>query len=195
MNGDIKQGSNEARHTGWDALIVALLGGALLAAGWLDARTYLAHRGRAIRPRFAFLERAAFEQIGEDELYRDSDTSVLLDNVAGLEGTRTDHFRHGLGPRTTILLWTQRGHGLLNLRFKNPIQGQNITVSCNGQVLKHSPTSKESVIVRKYPLTLLPGRNEIAMAFALYNHAGSEVASGDSRPIAGTFETFELTLD
>ena len=35
---------SERQSAGWDALVAVLLGVALLAAGWLDVRAFLAHR-------------------------------------------------------------------------------------------------------------------------------------------------------
>ena len=181
------------RHTNWDLLGVSLLGVALLSAGLLDVRSYLHHRNDH-RPDFAFLEAATGERTGGIELYRGKQAVALLDNVADLESNQTARFRHAQGPRSTILLWTERPRALLNLRFDNTVAGQEITVRCNGRAIEQMVHPPEAVLVREYALDFLPGRNEITFDFALYNHAGVELSSGDSRPLAGTFTQLDLTL-
>lgn len=190
---EIEPEANASQYTGWDALITALLGAALLAAGWLDLRAYLAHLGKP-RPEFSFLEPTNGEQTGDNEQYRHADAVVWLDNIGRLETLRHGRIRHGFGPRTAVLVWTHRTHALLNLRYFNGIDDQTLTISCDGQVIEQFPHLPTGYIERRYPLNLHPGANEIDFAFARYNHGGVEYTHDDPRPMAGEFHGFDLTL-
>lgn len=194
MDGTEQQGSGRLAHSKWDTLIIVVSGLTLLAAGWLDLRSYFHHRNQA-RPDFAFLDTPADEHLGtEDELYRGNQCTAVLENIGQLENDGRQRFRHGLGPHSTILVWANRSHALLNVQFNNAVADQDITVSCDGQVVERLTHQPELTIERRYALDLLPGRNEVTVDFARYNGAGVELSREDTRPMAGTFTRLDLTL-
>ena len=194
MDGTEQQGSGRLAYSRWDALTVVALGTILLAASWLDVHSYFHHRNQA-RPDFAFLDAAADEHLGtEDELYRGNQCTAVLENIGQLENDGRQRFRHGLGPRSTILVWANRSHALLDVQFNNAVADQEITVSCDGRVVERLTHQPELTVDRRYALDLLPGRNEVTVDFARYNGAGVELSREDTRPMAGTFTRLEITL-
>ena len=188
----IEQTATRQRHTPWDAVMAAVLGLMLLAAGWINVRAYLPHRGGPMSG-FAFLEPPGGESVGNDELYRQGDSYVVLSNFAGPEKNGPQHFRHVLGPLSTLLISTHLPHADLDFQYYNGVEDQNLTIFSDGKVIEQLTHQPKGLIVRKYTLAMRQGINDITLVFARYNHGGVEL-SPDSRLLAGTFTRLELTL-
>ena len=183
------------RQTGWDAVVAVLLGLALLGAGWLDVRSYLAHRGQDL-PQFVFVDPEASTRMALDELYRTPDTFALLENFGPPERGNGLRYRQAFGPASTILLTTYHPHAWVRVEFLNVVPDRDFTIRCNDTVLEQFSHPPAGLIARTYPLTLQPGQNKISFSFARYNHAGLEVVSADPRPFAGgVFLKLDLRLD
>ena len=84
---------------------------------------------------------------------------------------------------------------MLDVAYYNPADGQDLTITCDGEVIEQLTRQPAGLITRKYALTLVPGANEVTFDFARYNHHGLELSSTDGRPMAGTFQALDLTLD
>ncbi len=183
------------RYTAWDALVAALLGTALLAAGALDVRSHLLHPRDKSPPGLAFVEHTGTEQDDENASFRRGDTVAWLEHVGGLEETPRNRFRHAYGPQSGLVIFTPNTRARLHFRLYNPTVGQELTVRCNGQVIEQFTGPPVGIIERTYPLALRPGVNEVTFTFARYNHAGADLAPNDPRLIAGTFRTLDLTME
>ena len=181
-------------HTRWDALVAAVLGAALLAAGWLDVRSYLGHLRDAPPPDFAFLDPEGFEPIDDGVCFRRANAFAWLEHVGGLESNKHQRFRHTFGPRSELVVHTPGTLAHLHFELENSIPDQDLTVTCNGQTVEQLTRLPPGKITRTYALTLRPGFNEITLAFARFNHGGADLAPEDGRPISGTLLAFDLAL-
>ena len=183
------------RYTGWNAVVVVLLGLTLLGAGWLDARSYLLHRSRPL-PDFDFLDPLGSERVVLDELYRAPDTFALLENIGSVEMHDPPRHRHAFGPASTILLTTYHPHTLLRVEFYNAIPDQDIAIRCNDLVVEQFPHQPVGVISRSYQLALRPGTNHISFGFGRYNHGPLDLGIPDPRPlVGGVFLKLDLNLE
>ena len=121
--------------------------------------------------------------------------SVRLENFAATEGRHRTLYRHGLGPVSTIEIYSTRVHAHVDLQYNNRIPDQELIVRCNETVLEHFTALPVGSVRRTYPLDLRPGCNRFTVTYARYNHAGSNYAPADPRPLAGTYTVLNLFLD
>ena len=179
----------------WDAVVVALLGLALLGAGFLDVRSYRLHRTRDI-PQFTFVDPEASTRLVLDELYRTPDSFALLENFGPSERWDGPRFRQALGPASNLLLTTYHHHGWVRIEFYNFVPDRAFTLRCNDTVVEEFTHQPQGLIQRLYPVVLQPGQNKISFNFPSYNHAGLEIDPKDARPLAGgVFLKLDMNLD
>ena len=189
--------SEDARSSRWDLALVLAMGGALLVFGWVDGASYLASRHK-LPFTFTMNARPGGIRVGRtQEIFRHATTdAVRLDNFTALEHRGSVTYRHDLGPVSTLEIVTTHTHARLSFRFDNVIADQDLTVTCNGQVLErldHLPL--DTTIPRLYALVLHPGPNVVTFSHHLYNHHGVELAPDDPQPYAGTFSSLDLLLE
>ena len=188
------------RRGSLDGWVSAFLGLALVAVCWLDVRAFRSSRGKVHRE-FPLLTKPGELRFGNVEIYSGHYTVVQFDNIGQIEAlagcdrlTISPHYRHGLGPETVIEIASERRQARLSFQFFNPVDGQDLTISCNGQVLEKMTDTPSGTLEKSYAFPLLPGINRFTVGYARYNHAGAELAPGDSRSIAGTFLALDLSL-
>lgn len=196
---DPASSAGENRFSRWDCALVLALGLGLTLFGWFDTRAYL--RTRFKPPiSFAFNAVPGGMLVGpQSEAFCHADTDfVQLENFAGLEESESapaHHIRHGLGPVSTLTIFSPHAHAHLGLRFDSDIEDQDLTVACNGEVLERFAHLAQRTITRSYPLTLHPGANRVTFSYGRYNHDGVHELSADPRPYAGTFTSLDLFLE
>ena len=175
-----------------DAFVAVALGAALLAAGWLDVRTYLSARGKP-RPAFALMSPVTGQRIKWHEFFQEAATVVHLGNIGRLEwdDPRDDRtkFRQALGPVSLVEIWSARTRARLEFRLRNPTDDQTVTIAFNGQPLEEVHLNAHEEIARRYPLELRPGSNRFTLTFARYHLPGP-----GERPVAGRFLALDLYL-
>ncbi len=89
------------------------------------------------------------------------------------------------------MLSTLQPHARLDLTYDNQVEDQDLTVSCNDQVIEQFHQPPVGAIRRQYPLTLRPGWNSIALDFTHYGGVAK-----DKRPMTGGVITrLDLTLN
>lgn len=190
-----------SRHTRWDSLVAVTLGAILLGAGWVDTRAFLRRQGRRTElASFAFMADRGGTRMGMTEFFNSTGNAVArLDNVGQIEHDPKNpdrRFRHALGPVSAIELWSAWSRGRLKFRLYNAVEGQDLTVACNGRVLAQFTGQREGTITGDYPLELDPNAtNRITLTFARYNGAGVTLTTTDDRKLAGTFRSLELFLE
>ncbi len=180
------------RGSGWDAPVAIALGVGLLAAGWVDVSAYLSGRGK-IGPAFRLLDSSNGQRIGLSEFFHEYSTVVHLGNIGRLEwdDPRDDRtvFRQALGPVSTVEIWSGETRARVELRLRNPFEGQTITVACNGRPLDEIHLEAHEETAHRYDLDLQPGSNQFTLTFAHYHPAGP-----GERPIAGRLLALDLYL-
>ncbi len=178
-----------------DVLITVSLAVVLSVALGLDLSAYRrAGKFGEPGPDFALLQPRGSHFIGSSQfLPVQADTFVRLENFS--TERHYHRLRHGLGPLSTIEVYSSRTHARLDLQYNNLIPGQELTFTCNQQVLEHLTALPVGPLRRTYALDLRPGANRFAVTYARYNHAGGDYAPADPRPLAGNYTTLDLFLD
>ena len=180
-----------------DVLLTAGLALGLSAALVVDVAAY--HRQQTqgmVDPDFALLELRSSVFIGNSQfLPAQAKGSVRLDNFGPIEGHHITRYRHGLGPVSTIEIYSERKHAHLDLQYINHIPDQELIIRCNETVLEHFTALPVGSLSRTYQLSLRPGCNRFTVSYARYNHAGSDYAPTDARPLAGAYTLLNLFLD
>ena len=175
-------------------VLTLAMGAALLCFGWLDTRAYLAG---AAKPALAYSLNAlpGGAKMGPAlEFFRGSDGGYLrLENFWGLEFSPHHSYRHGLGPVSTLEIFSQSPTAHLSFRFVSDWPEQSLTVACNGQEVERIAPLPAGAVARTYPLVLHPGGNAVTFTYQHYNHDGT-CETEDARPLAGMFLSLDLTL-
>lgn len=173
--------------------LVWLLGLLLLAAGGRDVVSYSRAPGQGAD--FDLLQENSPQRQEEGEYYLRARFSARLEGISGVEPGEKGPFRHGLGPVTRLVLRAEHDPAArLHLQFFNAVEGQTITVRYDGQTLESFPNLGREAIERTYPLSLGPGEHVFSVEYERWNHHGVELAPGDGRPMAGTFDRLELNF-
>ena len=182
------------RHSSWDYPLAIALGGILLLVGWVDAHAYLAGLDKPRRT-YAFNDLPGGMVVGpSQEFFRSPDGEYAsLENFAQLEVSGRHFFRHGLGPVSTVRVFSQKPTAQLRFRYASEVPDQNLTVACNDHVLEQMTRLPTGEIVRTYALRLLPGDNRVTFSYSHYYHDGTNNLE-DARPVAGSFWSFELLV-
>ena len=175
-------------------LVAFVLGTALLLFGWFDARAY---RSSANEPPLTYslntFPRGA-RVSPTVEFFRGSDGGYLrLENFWALEFSTRRSYRHGLGPVSTLEIFSERPAAQLRFRFVSDWPEQTLTVACNGQEVGRVAPVPEGIVACEYPLALHPGSNAVTFAYRHYNHDGICEAADDRRR-AVRFLSLDLTL-
>ena len=188
--------AGDPRVSRWEVALAVALGAALLAFGWFDTRAYLTSLHK-FPLTFALTARPGGVRVGESlEFFRRSDKEyVRLENFSALENEWDHAFRHGLGPVSTVEIFTGKSHGRMGIRIENRLVDQDIVIVCNGQVVEHIAHAKEGQIAHLYPLNLHPGSNVVTFTYGRYNNDGTHPTPGDSRTIGVTFDALDLVLE
>jgi alginate O-acetyltransferase complex protein AlgJ len=103
--------------------------------------------------------------------------------------------RWAVGMQSSIDFWSEGQPLEINVGVYNPIAGQRIAWTLNGQPLEvWADLKAEQQLERTWRLTPLRGRNRLAMTVKAFNGAGSDFASGDARALSVMFNRFDLTF-
>lgn len=170
----------------------------LIGVGWRDLGSYRREqqRGRAFEPTFVDFIRAgdAAEDLKGSSFLRSSRSRILVEGLDEAERDNSGaHFRHGLGPATRLTVVSDFAAAQLAFRLFNPIEGQDITVRLNDEILEVLRAQPVGEISRSYALAFRPGdSNVVRIEYARYNHHGATIAAGDSRKIGATFWLLNL---
>ena len=174
--------------------VTLAMGAALLWFGWIDTRAYLSG---ATKPPLAYSLTAlpGGTRMGPAlEFFHGSDGGYLrLENFWALEFGPHHPYRHGLGPVSTLEIFSQSPTAHLSFRFVSDWPEQSLAVACNGQEVGRIAPLPAGVVARTYPLALHPGGNAVTFTYQHYNHDGT-CETGDARPLAGMFLSLDLTL-
>lgn len=175
-------------------LVALLLGAALLLFGWFDARAY---RSGAHKPPLTYslntLPRGAGMSPTIEYFHSSEDGYLRLENFSALEFSPRRSYRHGLGPVSTMEIYSERPVAQLRFRFVSDWPEQTLTVACNGQEVGRVTSLPGGVVACDYLLTLRPGSNAVTFAYQHYNHDGTCEAA-DDRLLAVRFLSLDLTV-
>ena len=175
-----------------DAVLSVALGAALLVFARIDGKAYRASAGTPPLI-YSLVESPGGARMGPAlELFPGCEAGYLrLANFSALEFSPGHPYRHGLGPVSTLEIFSPAQTANLAFRFISDWPGQELIVTCNGQELDRLAAKPAAAVTRTYPLALHAGGNVVTFAYRHYNHDGAcEMA--DPRTIAGTFLQLDL---
>ncbi len=188
-----------AREAWWERGTVVALALALLGVGWRDAATYRRERQRRTPGEAALVDflRAGdpADEFRGSSVIRSLKSRIVVEGLDAVElgAVSGGRGRHGLGPATRLLIFSEFSAAELSFAFHNFVDGQDITVRLNDELLEALRGQPVGEIRRTYRFDLRPGQsNALTIEYARYNHGGATVAASDPRKIAATFS--HLTL-
>ncbi len=176
------------------ALVILLLVGLGIALVF-DVSAFSRQQKSGSIANFPLLQPKGSVFVGNSEfLPAQTEGTVRLENFTPAVNSRHP-LRHGLGPVSTIEIYSTHTRAHVDFTYDNRVPGQEITVRCNDEEVEHLTGLPVGTMARHYPLTLRQGSNRFTVSYARFNHSGSNFAPADPRPIAGSYRALSLYLD
>ena len=123
-----------------------------------------------------------------------SSTSLTVTGMSSLEEISSSRWRWALGPNTHLDFKLSKSQPLeLEMRFDNPILGQDIIVEVNGGTIgKIVDLKKDKQIEWVLKFRGVQGVNQIDFKYKYWNNHGFTFAPNDPRPMAVSFSKLAI---
>ncbi len=115
-------------------------------------------------------------------------------SINGFSGVEDGLRRWALGPQSSLNIETAQPTVIqIEMNFFNPIAGQAVSVSFNGENVETiSDIASQSIVERSYTLETQAGDNVLSLSYADWNLNNAIISEQDTRPMAILFNQLSL---
>ncbi|WP_165352141.1 acyltransferase family protein [Solidesulfovibrio carbinolicus] len=169
--------------------------GAVTGASFVLAVVVLPFVGKAVFEREHLSRAAAFAAY---DFLADAPDRIVLVGFDAPERNGANTWRWGLGSKSEMLFSLPKAANCtLTFQFFSLLQGQVVSIYCNGQLLEKVAMQKDEIVFRQYRLPLQKTNNVIRFMYDDWNgkdNAAPRVAPSDERPLAVCFNALTMAF-